>query len=61
MRIGASLHGQVGQLVVQLRDAHADFDWAQQQLQQERQVRHVWLSLRVWPELIGTSVCGLNL
>jgi hypothetical protein len=41
MQSVASLHGQVGQLVVQLREAHADADGAQQQLQQERQVRRV--------------------
>jgi hypothetical protein len=39
MQSVASLHSQVGQLVVQLREAHADADGAQQQLQQERQVR----------------------
>lgn len=38
MQSVASLHGQVGQLVVQLREAHADANGAQQQLQQERQV-----------------------
>eukprot|EP00775_Hariotina_reticulata_P002908 gene2908-3196_t len=33
----ANLHGQMGQLAAQLREAHADAEGAQQQLQQERQ------------------------
>jgi hypothetical protein len=39
MQSVAKLHGQVGQLAVQLREAHADAEGAQQLLQQERQVR----------------------
>jgi hypothetical protein len=40
MQSVAKLHGQVGQLAVQLREAHADAEGAQQLLQQERQVRY---------------------
>lgn len=39
MQSVAHLHGQVGQLAVQLREAHADAEGAQHMLQQERQVR----------------------
>lgn len=39
MQSVAKLHGQVGQMAVQLREAHADAEGAQQLLQQERQVR----------------------
>lgn len=38
MQAMAQLHGQLGQLAVQLREAHADADGAHQLLQQERQV-----------------------
>jgi hypothetical protein len=38
MQSVAKLHGQVGQLAVQLREAHADAEGAQQLLQQERKV-----------------------
>lgn len=39
MQSVAKLHGDVGQLAVQLREAHADAEGAQQLLQQERKVR----------------------
>lgn len=39
MQSVAKLHGEVGQLAVQLREAHADAEGAQQLLQQERKVR----------------------
>jgi hypothetical protein len=49
MQSVAKLHGQVGQLAVQLREAHADAEGAQQLLQQERQVRDcVWCTAMWW-------------
>jgi hypothetical protein len=45
--------------VVQLREAHADADGTQQQLQQERQVKHLWVELlAVQGTAVGWCVCS---